>query len=191
MDLKNYLKNHKKTHLIFDLDETILELILPWDRWEEGIKEELRKIDPQILKEYQSRTINLNEMQNTYISKYPNAKDMLVKNAIKFELENLKDIRINQELVNFIKEAKSYQIFLWTSNTSQTAKNILKKVKILEKFTKIISCEDVKLLKPETDGFDLIWDGKTPKQNYLFVGDSLDDKIVAQKTGIDFYQITF
>jgi HAD superfamily hydrolase (TIGR01549 family) len=191
MDLESYFKSHKKTHLIFDLDETILELILPWEVWERGIEDELKKIDPQILKDYKNRKINLNGMQNTYVAENPKVKKLLVENSKRFESENLKDIRMNQKLVNFIKESSGYQIYLWTSNTKRTAQNVLTKTGIFEKFTKIISCEDVKFLKPETEGFDLIWDGQTAKENYLFVGDSTDDKIAAQKAGIDFFQIAF
>lgn len=188
MDLKNYLKNHGKTYLIFDLDETLIYLILPWDLWEKDIEDELKKIDESILRDYQNRKINLNRFQNSYVAKYPKTKELLVKNALKFETGNLKDIQISQRLVKFIKEATGYQIFLWSSNTKPVAQKVLKRAGILNKFQKLVTCEETKFLKPEIDGFKLIWDGKTPKENYLFVGDSQDDKIAAKRAGIDFYR---
>lgn len=71
MELKDYLKAHKKTHLIFDLDETLLELILPWELWEKDVEDNLRNIDPNIIKDHQERKLHLSLMENAYVSKYP------------------------------------------------------------------------------------------------------------------------
>lgn len=188
MDLKNYLKTGKKTHLIFDLDETLAHIILPWDIWEKDIEEKLKKVDLNILRDYKNHKINLSQLENLYVSKHPQTLDLMIKNSKKFESENLQDIRINHELVDFIKTSKNYHIFLWTGQHSNTVKTVLKKLGILEKFEKMATRNNVKLLKPETDGFKLIYDGKTEKSKYLFIGNSWYDRKAANAVGIDFYQ---
>ena len=49
MNLEEYLKKNPKKFLIFDLDETILKLRLPWSEYLEPIKEKLASIDAVIL----------------------------------------------------------------------------------------------------------------------------------------------
>ena len=173
------------------MDDTLLELILPWNRWVNDIEGKLKEADEKILKDYQSRKISLPILHNSYVRKDPQLKTLLIENAIKFETENLKEIRINHELVDFAKSLKGYKLFIWTGNTRKTAQKVLKKVGIFKKFQKIITCEDVILVKPEPDGFNAIWDGKTPKGNFLFICNSQEDKQAAKRAGIDFYQIDY
>lgn len=191
MILQDQLNIRKKTHLIFDLDETLLELILPWDLWEKDIEDELRKIDGDILKDYQSGKVNLSQLENLYVKKYPKTLKLLIRNALKFEAENLKDIRVNQPLINFIKSTQGYKMSIWSSNSRPIVKKVLQKVGILAKFEKLITREDVKFLKPEADGFNKIWDDKIPKSQYLFIGNSEADQEAAHKAQIDFFKISF
>lgn len=188
MDLKAYLKNHPKTDLIFDLDETLVWLILPWEKWEGEIEEKLKKLDSQILSDYQKGKIHLNQMQNAYVQKSSKALDSIIKNNEKFEKDNLNGIKVNQKIVDFIKEATGYRLYIWSANSKKTVEHALAKVGILKKFEKLVTRDDVGLLKPETEGFDLIWDKKTSKSKYLFIGDSANDKKVSERVGIDFYQ---
>lgn len=190
MNLEEYLKARKKTHLIFDLDETLVRLILPWDKWGKDIEDELRKVDGKILNDYQKEKINLSQLENLYVEKLPQILDLLIKNAIEFETENLKDIQVNHRLVDFIKNAKGYQLFIWSSNSKSTVKTVLKKVRLDSKF-KITARDDVTFIKPEIDGFNLIWDQKTPKGDYLFVGDSSADEQAAKSAGIDFFKVDY
>ena len=188
MDIKAYLKKHPKTDLIFDLDETLVWLILPWEIWEDGIGDKLKKIDLRVLSDYQNRKLQLNQMQNAYVLKHPQALSFIVKNNEKFENDNLRGIKVNQKLVDFIKQAKGYRFYIWSANSKKTVEHTLAKVGIFKKFEKLVTRDDVRLLKPETEGFDLIWDKKTPKSKYLFVGDSANDKKTSERIGIDFYQ---
>ncbi len=190
MSLGQYLKTHKKTHLIFDLDETILELILPWEDWENPIEDELRKIDMYLLKEYRERKIGLNQFQNSIIEKHSEAKKLIIKNNEDFE-KQLKDIRINKELADFIKSSKLFKLYIWSSNSESTIEKVLKKIEIFQKFQKIVSRNNVTFLKPNPEGFGLIWDKKTPKGKFLFIGDSANDKQVSESIGIDYYQVKF
>lgn len=187
MDLKNYLNFHQKTHLIFDLDETLVHLILPWEILLDPISTELAKTDISLLRQYKKGQINLAQLENSYISKNPKLKQLIIQNRLNFEAKYLKDIVANPELINFIKNAKNYQIFLWSSNTRPVVEKVLKKFKIFGKFKKLVTRMDVDLLKPEPEGFFKIYDSKIPKGDYLFIGNSSADRQAAQKVNVDFY----
>lgn len=121
----------------------------------------------------------------------PQTLDLMIKNTYKFETENLEDIRANRKLVDLIKNLNGYHIFLWTSNSQKTAQKVLKKLGILKKFEKLICREDVKFLKPEIDAFNLIYDGKSPKSKYLFIGNDKYDRQAAKSACVDFYLIDY
>lgn len=187
MTLVNYLKTHQKTHLIFDFDETLVHVLLPWDRWEEDIKDELIKIDKSIYSKYKRRRINLSQLENAYISKYPQTKDLIIKNSVNFETKYLKEVVPNKKLISFIKYAGDYKKFIWSSNSIQIIEKGLKKFKIEGKFQKISSRTNLTLIKPETEGFEKIYAPNIPKKNYLFIGNSSYDRLAAKKSDINFY----
>lgn len=188
INLRKYIIEKKKTHLIFDLDETILTLILPWEEWEKRIEEKLNKIDPSILKDYKEGKLSLNQMQNLYAKK--GYKKLLDNHNHNWEKDLLRGIVNNEKVVDFIRKARrSYKFYIWTSNSQNIARQALEKVDILNHFDKIVSCETVDQLKPEEEGFYKIWDKKTPKKKYLFIGDSKNDETAAKKAGLDFINI--
>ncbi len=186
-NLQKYIIENDKTHLIFDLDETILELVLPWKEWEKRIQKELEKIDPSVLADYKSRKLSLNEMQNKYARM--GYKKLLDSHNHNWEKDLLKEIINNEKLIEFIKKVHGFKLYIWTSNSQNIARYALEKAGILDKFDKIVSCESVEQLKPEDEGFYKIWDRKTPKEDYLFIGDSKNDETAAQKAGLDFINI--
>lgn len=191
MNLEEYIRIHKKTEIILDFDETLFHLILPWDRWEDDIKDKLIKTDGKIYRDYENYRINLSQMQNNYVKKYPQLKGQMIKNSINFETKYLKDLVTNEDLVEFISKARGYNFFIWSSNSKETVEKILKKFGILNKFSKIVTRNEVDLLKPEIDGFIQIYNSKIPKSKYLFAGDSRADRQAAQDAGIDFYLVDY
>lgn len=191
MSLKDYLKEHKKQHIIFDLDETIFELILPWNDWEKDIEQELKNIDPQILNNYKKGEIDLNALQNAYVSKYPQTLDFLIQHNINFETKNLNGALSNPGLINFIKNSNNLDFYIWTSNTRAVAEKVLGENQILNKFKKIVTRDDVAFLKPNIEGFFKIYKNDQTKTNYLFVGDSQSDKIAAKDAEIDFFLVDY
>ena len=58
------------------------------------------------------------------------------------------------------------------------------------RFGRIVGRDDVRLAKPDPEGWQLIDDG-TPRQRYLFVGDSSNDEGAATALGIDYFTIRF
>lgn len=191
LDLKDYLKTHPKTYLIFDLDETLVNLNLPFNLLDPDIKDFLVKLDPKIYQQYQNSRITVSQMENAYITKYPHSRATIIKNRAKFEAENITDVTVNQSLVDFIKQAKGYQFFLWSSNMRHTVKVVLVKIGILKKFTRLITRNDVNFLKPDPEGFSQIKDPQIPKENYLMIGDNDLDCQAARAAGIDFYLETY
>jgi HAD superfamily hydrolase (TIGR01549 family) len=189
--LDKYLKENLKTHLIFDFDETIVKLLLPWDRAVIRIEEDISKLDPTIINDYKNRKISYAMLQNLYVEKYNDlALNLILKNNPAFETEELQGYLKNDGIIDFIKE-NNYKNFIWSSNTKFVIEKILEDLNILNKFSKIITREDVKFLKPSLDGFKVIDDKVTPVKNYLFIGDSWNDKDAAKQLNIDYYQEDF
>lgn len=189
LSLEQYLKKNPKTHLIFDLDETLAHLILPWNDYMDKIKDILIKTDKTIYENYISRKINLSELQNLYVKKCGDKfKEIFQKNSLDFETHYLKKVKVNQPLINFIAKDKNHKMFIWSSNTTPVIKRVLEENKIYNKFEKIITRLDVKMIKPFDDGFKKIYDPKIPKNNYLFIGDKKVDLLASQNAGIDFFQ---
>lgn len=192
MTLADYLKVSKKTHLIFDFDETLIKLILPWDDAIKAIKNELTALDEKTYSDYHENKISHSLLQNKYVSRFgEKILRIIIKNEIEFETNNLQDAIPNPELLDLVKNLSGYELFIWSSNTKSTIERLLKKHGIFEKFKKLVTREDVALLKPEIDGFSVLHDTGVTKENYLFIGDSEFDRIAAEKIGIDFYLVDF
>jgi len=191
MRLEDFLITHKKPYLIFDFDETLFELVLPWENWEKDIESDLANIDAKIIRAYRIGAITLSELQNEYVAKDSKALELLINHNIHFETTYLKNVLRNEELVKFIKETKGYKLYLWTSNTKSVVENVMEENHVLHKFDKIITRDDVKMLKPNTEGFYKIYDEKIPKSEYLLIGDSDSDKDAAESVGIDFFLVDY
>lgn len=192
MSLDNYLKTSEKTHLIFDFDETLIKLILPWKNAFEGIEKELSLWNKKRYQKYHENKISFPLFQNKFVREFGDkALRLLIKNNIEFETQKLEGIIPNEDLLKFVKNLSGYELFIWSSNTFPTVEKNLKKQGIFHKFGKIVSRENVELLKPEIDGFRLLYDPKIPKERYLFIGDSMNDRLAAEKAGIDFFLVDF
>lgn len=185
--LSDYLSNNKKKNLIFDFDETIVRLILPWEKSTDRIKDDLINLDSKPLKEYKKSKISFSVLQNTYVRGFgEKALKLFLRNNLLFESEDLIDYLENPNIIDFIKNEKDYNFLIWSSNTKPVINKVLGELEISNKFSKIVSREDVKLLKPYSEGFDRLYSGDS-KSNYLFIGDSWSDREAAEKVGIDFY----
>ncbi|MEK7458378.1 MAG: HAD-IA family hydrolase [Patescibacteria group bacterium] len=192
MTLDAYLQKVHKTHLIFDFDETLVKLILPWDHWEDSIKDELLALDKTIYENYKKDKISLSDLMNQYILKFgTQAKDLVKRNAVDFETTSLQDVVPHNELIDFIKRAKQYTMFVWSSNTRPTVKKVLQKYRIWNTFKKVVTSLDVDLLKPNTEGFSQINKPTIPTNRYVVIGDSDRDKEAAKQLGIDFFLIDY
>ncbi len=190
--LVEYLNTTLKTHLIFDFDETLCKLILPWDQCFNEIKKILYKANPDILKRYEYHEISLSELQNLYvIHSHGELKKQFIESLTYFETRFLSDVIPNEELIKFVKNNNRYTLYIWSSNTRSTILSSLTRCGIETSFNHIIGMEDVLLLKPEPNGFEKIYRESILKTQYLFLGDSSHDKRAAISAGIDFMHINY
>ncbi len=192
MDISSYVQKHNKTHIIFDFDETLVQLILPWDSCLDDIKSELINLDPAIYNKWGDGTIVPSYLQNLYVEKYGESlRKLLNENTYQFESTKLQKVLYNDQLLEFIHNRNDLQFYVWSSNAKATINKILTEQNLLGKFEKVITREDVFLLKPHIDGFSLINSNHVAKEQFLFVGDSSADENAAKKLGIEFYRIDY
>ncbi len=191
MRLDDYLPKNNKAYLIFDLDETLCKLLLPWDDYVEGIKIKLIQLDKKLFYELDKNEVSLSDFENNLVSRFGvPVKKLLIDHRIEFETTTLAGMIPNNNLVSFIQNSHDH-MFIWSSNTKPTVSNTLKKLGIFDKFRKIITGEDVMYLKPNSEGFTKIYDTKIFKRKYLLIGDSNSDKEAAENSGIDFFKEDF
>lgn len=192
--LTEYLEKNKKSHLIFDLDETVFHLILPWEKCFLYISEELHKLDPD-LHTWASKEVahSLSKVENEFVKKHgEKVKKILIPGRIRFETENLLDVKINNELLSFIQNTNDYILHLWTSNTTEVVEPVLKKHNIHHKFSTIVTRNKVDFLKPHPEGFrKFIHQPSTSIEEYLMIGNSSADQKAANAAGIDFFLIDY
>jgi len=94
-------------------------------------------------------------------------------------------------LVDFIKENRDNYVFhIWTSNNRKTLEPVMKDLPVADVFSKIVTKEEVNLLKPSPDGFKVIFDPKKDQlDDFLMIGDSDQDEGAAKNAGIDFFPV--
>ncbi|MBP9816393.1 HAD-IA family hydrolase [Candidatus Woesebacteria bacterium] len=190
MNLEEYLKKNPKKFLIFDLDETILKLRLPWSVYTEPIKEKLLSIDLNILDKLYKKQISLSELQNEYVKKDRGMIDFFKTYNQSFESQ-LPGYDANPAVINFIKNDTSHTLFIWSSNCAPTVKKVLTEESILGKFRTLVTRTDVDLIKPNPEGFSHIYKEGTDLKDYLFIGDNIADKQASESVGIDFFEVNY
>lgn len=191
--LEDYLKKNKKTHIIFDLDETILELLLPWQEWMIEIKRIGNEYDKNVWSDFDKGLVQAAVPQNVLFKKIGNeVRDRINDYTETFEVSRLTGVRKHVELIEFIKaNAGNYVFTMWSANTRKVINKVLEEARIYKCFKLIVSRGDVDYLKPNPDGFKLIDDGKTSIDQYLFVGDSSNDEGAAKALGMDYFEVSF
>ncbi len=185
-DLQKYIEEKNKTHLIFDFDETIAMLILPWSEWFKDVAQPITKKEPELKDKAYA------QIHNQYVQKQGKTALLHIRELNeKFETEKLKGLEVNLEAVSFIMNNPQYKYYIWSSNSKKTVERALKKLEIFKRFKKIITRGDSTFIKPNPDGFGLIKDKNIPKNKYLLVGNSFADENAAKAIGIDFYKISY
>lgn len=191
--LETYLAQNPKSHLIFDFDETIAELLLPWDVWYAKLEQIIMRYESDDLRSYTDGTSTLHEAMNTFVSRFgAPAKQAIVDMSRDFEKNNLQGLRRNEALIAFIKkQSDTYRMSVWTSNTGDVVAQALRELAIQDAFDVVATMDAVTYIKPDIEGFSLIHDDITPMSQMLFIGDSASDEKTAATLGIDFFKVTF
>lgn len=191
--LEDYLEKNKKSHIIFDFDETILEVLIPWHEWLAELKKISGEYDKDAWVEYDKGGMSSSIPQNRLFSKFGSeVRDKINAYTENFEMTRLEGVRKNNELIEFIKENSDNYIFsIWSANSRKVINKALEDAGMDTCIKLIVGRDDVNYLKPDPDGFRLIDDGKTSIDQYLFVGDSSNDGGAAKALGMDFFKVAF
>lgn len=94
-------------------------------------------------------------------------------------------------MLDYIKNNQEKIYVIYSSNSKLLIENILREMNILNYFEVIISLNDVKCLKPHINGMNFILSSHIgfSKSDFVMLGNSLDDKQVANQAKIDFVKI--
>lgn len=190
--LQDFLAKKPKKHLIFDLDDTLLKLHIDWSDFRPSFWELVEGIDKDLADSVPNRSKMGNVLYSKVIQKHgAEARQKLLKFCEQYEQDYFRGIFPNRPLVDFVKENHdNYDFYIWSSNNRRTIERVLRDSALDNFFQKIVAKEDVSLLKPEIDGFTLIFDPKRQsKKDYLMIGDNFLDEGAAQNAGIDFYKV--
>lgn len=191
MELEQFLKLNPKKKLIFDFDETLVHLLLPWDDFKKHLKQVISQYDPEILIAPSEKMVNY---VNRAVQKHNQPlRKIILKLFTDFESQNLRGAPVNQRLVDFCqKNQNNYRFYIWTSNMLTTVLSILRKNNLDKIFAKIITRDKVVLTKPYPEGFYKIYNPKLDKKkDFLLIGDSQHDQQAAKNSGIDFFCQSF
>lgn len=191
MDLSLYLKESPKKRIIFDFDETLFTLHLPWNVFSEKVRQKLSEVNSDLVAEY-TKNGKTNDLMNKAIKLHgQRARDIIMSWGVQFERDYIEKISINSKLIEFIEnEVNNFEFYIWSSNMFSTISRVLKKYKLNNHFQKVIARDAVDLSKPYPDGFFKIFNPNIHKRSdFLFVGDSEFDKQAADSAGIDYFKI--
>jgi HAD superfamily hydrolase (TIGR01549 family) len=186
---------HEKQYrnLIFDLDETLTRLDLPWQEWIKKVTASLPADAAKKLKQLlEIEGAPWGEVINEQIVKDPDFYNQFIKISQDFESKYFAHTPYD-DLVNILPELKKEgcDLFLWTSNTRQTAKQALTEMDILHLFTQLLTREDVQLGKPHAEGWQRFTFSGQDRAACLMIGDSQNDALAAKAGGVDYYKISF
>jgi len=193
MLLKSYLAKTPKKHLIFDLDETLVTLHIDWSKFREGLWQKVSAIDQKLVKEVLNRSGMASMLYNKAIINHGSkAKEIVMNYWARYEVKYFSGITKNKTLIDFLKKnSNKYNFYIWTSNTKRIVNKVIRELSIASDIKKVITQEDVNLLKPYPDGFYLIYNsGTQEREDYLMIGDSDNDKLAAKAAEIDFLRIS-
>ena len=189
-ELLVHLTAHPKKHLIFDFDQTLCKLLVDWRHWHENIAKLFQSYEPSF-KEDEATHIHVQE--NYFISKYgPEVKKEIDNICYDAEKNYSQGFVPDRELIAVLPSLKEkYSLSLWSSNDRRTIDSVFRELGLTEYFDPTISVNDVKLIKPDADGFTRLIhpNFNYSLSDYLMIGDSRSDENAAKNSGIDFFNV--
>lgn len=193
MTLTEYLAIHPKKHLIFDLDHTLAKLNIDWSTVRREIFDLVATFDEPLSKSVPFVSNAGIELSNRAVKKHGKEVAKKIRTFVEeYEMAHYHDYEPNHELLNFIRNNKqTYIYYMWTSNGIRTIQDFLNKESLSSYFLKIITQNDVSLIKPEAEGFTFLYTPGESLSSYLMIGDSPSDKNAAKNADIDFFEIDY
>ncbi len=185
------VQNNNYQHIIFDLDETIAKLHLPWEKGFEMLYERAPVQVEGGLRQGFKHSEPFGVVLNRAVEQHEDFLPILLIWAQEFEAE-LTSQQPHHQLVSAIEEfaSEGRRLIVWTSNTRRAAQQVLDELGIAHHFDVMVTRDDVRLLKPNPEGWQHIHDDE-PLEQYLLIGDSANDRGAAEAVGIEFFEITY
>lgn len=184
----DYMNQSDKSHIIFDLDGTICNIVIDWGRWENGLLElfsKYSKAQPKAL-------LNANLDQNFNVAKYGEKLLLELRQFIRvYEDKNTRDFEPVTATLELIKKIEHLNLFIWSANSEKTINKALKSLHIENSFKKCVGRESLIMQKPDPEGFNIIHalSPEIPKSQYLFIGNAPNDYQAAINAGIDYINV--
>lgn len=177
--------------VIFDLDETLARVEVPWEEWNRWLVEDFPDDDLKPL--FRETFARERYVPGTVLNQQLARVDMkeFIRRATEYEEAHYQGHTPNERLAALVPQLSNagLRFYLWTNNTRPTAERILEEMGIAEHFQGLVTRTEVEYTKPSSDGWRHIHDGLRPLSEYLFVGDGENDRLVAEAIGIDFFYI--
>ena len=180
-------------NLIFDLDETLTRLDLPWEKWIEQVTASL----PPDMAEKLEQLLAIDgapwgEVVNEQITQDTDFYNQFIKICQDFEAKHFAHTPYH-DLIKALPQFKEQgcKLFLWTSNTRQTAERALVELGVRQLFTQLLTREDTRLGKPHVEGWSQFPFSSQDTGLSLMIGDSQNDALAAQARGVAYYKISF
>jgi HAD superfamily hydrolase (TIGR01549 family) len=193
LTLPGYVAEHNITHVVFDMDATLLLVHFPWDEgWGDPIRDPLRALDPEPWELWATKRRTA-DMQNAYVEKFGDvALKIIMDYTVDFENRH-RGFTKNEALQNDVRAlGANIKKYAWSSNTRAVVEYALRESNLDGEFETLVTRDDVRYLKPNTQGFEEhIYDPSVPRDKYLMVGDSIFDREAAEAAGIGFYHIDY
>lgn len=188
MKTTDYIRQNNKSHIIFDLDGTICDILIDWNHWEQGLLELFYKYNQDPTKTLTNANLDQNHNVNKYGKKLLNELKHFIRD---YELKNTTGFNPIAATLELINQTKHLNLFIWSANSELTITRALKNLGINELFIKCIGRESLIMQKPDPEGFKLIHqlNPNIPLSNYLFVGNAPNDYNAAVNAGIDYINV--
>lgn len=162
-----------KTNLfIFDLDGTIVNLSVDWEKTFADLKGK-----------FGNKAESIRGFLDTLKG---HDRRRALKIIEKYELEHMHSVKANKEVVAFIKKIpRKIPLVIFSTNTQTAIQAALEKVGLKERFRFIISSDDVKKMKPDPERLNIIIRKLgVKKENVVYLGDKDLDVEAGRRAGI-------
>lgn len=173
---------------IFDFDGTICDLVVDWSDWHKGLGQIFREFVPDFDLDLKGHKVH--DFQNIFIKQFGEAlrKKIADFNA-EYEDKRITDYHPHPDVIDMIKNMPDTKKYLWTANSKRTIQKYLPILELEDAFSKLVTRDDVTYIKPDPQGFDLIYPENPPETSYLFIGDSPHDEQAAKSAKIEFQYV--
>lgn len=181
-----------KRVIIFDLDDTIVNLTADWMALKDNLVDKYR----QIYKE-QCDFERISKCLEKIVEKNDeNILEIFFDIIRQYELENIEDTQLIEETIFFIKNKDLFGVkndakfAILSLNTRDSIIWALELASIRDKIDFIIGREDVRKWKPAPEGLIKIKNHfKIKKEEMVYFGDLENDLLTGENAGIDAYLI--